>query len=170
MRIDDWILWKNGGSYWYAENVQNVESKGIEFMSDWSYHVFRLKTITGFNYAYTSTRRVKSTNNTNALNRQLEYVPLHAGTFFTTSTYKNFEFTLDGSYTDEQFTDEEEKNILDAYFLLNAAVGYKMKINNNNKIKINGMINNLLNKEYQSSWGYAMHGINYRLSLTYNYK
>jgi len=170
MSVDDWILWKNGGSYWYAENVQKVESKGIEFMTDWSYFLLGLKTNSGINYSYTSAKRVESLNETGALNRQLEYVPAHAGNFFTTTSYKNFDVTVDGSYTDEQFTDEEDKNILEAYFLLNVTLGYSFKISKNNRIRINGMVNNLLNTDYQANWGYAMPGISYRMSLTYNFK
>ncbi|MDX1284770.1 MAG: TonB-dependent receptor, partial [Draconibacterium sp.] len=170
MDIEDWILWKSGGSFWYAENVQNVESKGIEFMTDWSYEFFGLKTNSGLNYSYTSTQRVKSLNETNAINRQLEYVPLHAGSLFSSTKVGNFDFTIDGSYTDEQFTNEEEKNILDAYLLLNLTVGYRLSINKNNKIRINGIVKNLLDTDYQSSWGYAMPGISYQLSLTYNFK
>ncbi|WP_303925835.1 TonB-dependent receptor [Draconibacterium sediminis] len=170
MNVDDWILWKNGGAYWYAANVQNVQSKGLEFMTDWNYTILGLKANSGLNYTYTSAERKKSQNNTNALNRQLEYVPLHAGNFFTTVAYNKFDFTVDGSYNDEQFTDEEEKNVLDAFFLMNVAVGYNWKIDGQNQIRINGMINNLLDTDYQASWGYAMPGIVYRLSITYKFK
>lgn len=170
MNVDDWILWKNGGSFWYAENVQNVESKGIEVMTDWNYKLFGLPVNSGVNYAYTSTERVSSLNETNAINRQLEYVPLHSGNFFTTTTYRKIDFTIDGSYTDKQFTDEEDKNVLDSFFLLNLAVAYKIPINKKNEITINGMVNNVLDTDYQANWEYAMPGINYRLSLTYNFK
>jgi iron complex outermembrane receptor protein len=170
MNIDNWILWKNGGSVWYAENVQNVESKGFEIMTDFNYKFWIFKTVSGVNYSFTSTQRVESLINTNALFRQVEYVPKHSGNIFSTSTYKNFDFTIDGNYTGEQFTNEETKNILDARFLLNFAAGYNLEINNNNEFKITGMINNLLNTDYQANWGYAMPGINYRMSLTYNFK
>lgn len=170
MSVDDWILWKNGGAYWYAENVQKVESKGIELMMDWNYKLFGLNTKSGLNYSYTSAQRVKSENNTSALKRQLEYVPLHSGNLFVTSNYRNFDFTIDASYTDKQYTDEEDKNILDAYFLLNAGLSYKWEITNSNKIRINGTIYNVLNTDYQASWGYAMPGIAYQISLTYNFK
>lgn len=170
MNVDNWILWKNGGSFWYAENVQKVESKGIELMTDWKYKLFGLKTTSGLNYTYTSAQRVESVNETNAINRQLEYVPLHAGNFFFTTYYKNLDLTIDGSYTHEQFTDEEEKNILDSYFLLNAGIAYNWKINKENKLRISGMINNVLDTDYLASWGYAMPGISYRLSVTYNFK
>ncbi len=183
MNVDHWILWRKGskqivddsgniiGNYeWYAENVQNVESKGIEVMTDWRYKLFGLPFISGANYTYTSTKRMESLNETNALNRQLEYVPLHSGNFFSATSYKKFDFIIDGSYTDKQFTDEEDKNILDSFFLLNLAVTYKLSINKKNDIKINGMVNNVLDTDYQANWEYAMPGINYRLSLTYNLK
>jgi vitamin B12 transporter len=170
MNIEDWILWKNGGSFWYAENVQNVESKGIEIMTDIQYKLWILKIISGVNYSFTSAQRVESINNTNALNRQLEYVPRHSGTFYSTSTYKNLGISVDGSYTGKQFTNEEADDILDAYFLLNFAASYKIETGEFNSLIINGMLNNLLNTDYQSSYGYAMPGINYRISIAYNFK
>lgn len=170
MNIDDWILWKNGGSFWYAENVQNVESRGFEIMVDVQHKFWIFETNSGINYAFTSTQRIESLNNTNAINRQLEYVPLHSGNFYTTSTYKNLGITIDGSFTDKQYTNEEVEDILEPYFLLNFAASYKILINDGNSLKINGMLNNLLNTEYQSSFGYAMPGINYRISLIYNFK
>lgn len=170
MNIDNWILWKNGGSFWYAKNELKVESKGIEIMTDLNYKILGLASVSGINYTYTSTQRVKSLGETNALYRQLEYVPLHSGNIFTTSSTKHFDFTIDGNYTGKQFTNEEVDNILDAYFLLNFAVAFKPRINNNNKLKLTGIINNLLNTDYQANWGYAMPGINYKLSLTYNFK
>lgn len=168
MNIDNWILWKNGGSYWYAENVQHVESKGIEFMTDWSYKLFGMTTTSGLNYTYTSAQRVESLIKTNALNRQLEYVPLHSANFFTSSNYKKFEFNLDGTYTGKQYTNEEKVEILESYFLLNFACSYTFKINDKNRLRISGMLNNLLDVDYHSSYGYAMPGTNYRMSVTYN--
>ncbi len=170
MNIDNWILWKNGGAFWYAENVQSAVSKGIELMTDWHYEMMGLPFVSGLNYSLTSAQRLKSLNKTNALNRQLEYVPLHSGNFYTTAGIGNFDFTVDGSYTDSQYTDEEKKNILDDYFLLNAALAYKWKIDTVNRLRISGMVNNILNVDYQSSWAYAMPGINYRISITYNFK
>lgn len=170
MNVDEWILWKNGGSYWYADNVQKVESKGIEFMTNWNFQIFSLKTISGLNYAYTNTQRVESLNETNALYRQMEYVPKHSGNFYTTLTYEKIGITIDGSFTDKQYTNEEVEDILYPYFLLNFAASYKIPINDGNSLKINGMLNNLLNTNYQSSFGYAMPGINYRISLIYNFK
>ncbi len=170
LNIDDWILWKSGGNFWYAENIQKVESKGIEIVTDLNYQIGKIKAVSGCNYSYTSTQRVNSLISSNAINRQLEYVPKHGATVFHTSQFKNFDFTLDGSFIDRQYTDEETKNILDAYFLLNLNAGYALLPQSNHKIRINGAIKNLLNSNYQSGWGYAMPGIGYLISLTYNFK
>lgn len=169
MNVDNWILWKNGGSYWYAENVQKVESKGIELMTDWTYKIGKLKTTSGLNYTYTSAQRIDSKNNTNALFRQLEYVPLHSGNIFTSSAIGKWDFSIDGNFAAEQFTNEEDEDILPAYFMLNLNAGYNLKLNYFNRLRISGALNNLLDTDYQSSFGYAMPGISYRMSVTYNF-
>ncbi|WP_340114154.1 TonB-dependent receptor [Maribellus mangrovi] len=169
LNIEDWILWKNGGSFWYAENVQKVKSRGLEVMTAWSYKLFGLPATSGLNYSLTSTKRIESQNNTNAINRQMEYVPLHSGNCFTTIQWNDLDFTIDGSYTGEQYIDEEDRNVLDAYILFNTSVAYDLEINSANRFIITGAVNNLLDVDYQSSWGYAMPGISYRLGLTYKF-
>lgn len=169
MNIDDWILWKNGGAFWYAENVQNVVSKGIELMTEWNYRVFNKPTKTGFNYTLTSAQRVKSETQSSALHRQLEYVPLHSANWFTEIKLGKIDWLIDGNFVDKQFTDEEEKNLLEAVVLFNISASYHIRVNTKNNIRINAMVNNLFNADYEASWGYAMPGINYRLSMTYNF-
>lgn len=169
MNIDDWILWKNGGSFWYAENVQNVVSQGLEFMTDWKFDLFHLPVVTGLNYTFTSTQRVQSLNNSNALHRQMEYVPMHSANYVINTSLKKLSLGLDGTFTGEQFTDEDDKNILKPYFLLNANVSYQLKMSDKNTILLGGLIQNLLNTSYQSSWGYAMPGASYRISVTYQF-
>ena len=167
LNVDQWILWRNK-TVWVPLNVQEVESKGLELMTQLNYSLFGLKTISGFNYSYTSTEPIKSLDPSIPVGRQLEYVPLHIGNFYSTITYKNTDVSIDCKYTDKQYTDGEEKNILSSYFLLNFSLGHQVKLNDKNKINIKGMVNNILKTEYQSTYGFAMPGINYRLSLTYN--
>ncbi len=169
MDVDNWVLWRNGGAYWYAENVQKVESKGIEVSGDVKYRLGNLKISHGLNYAYTNTQRKSSINESSAIDRQLEYVPLHKGLIFSSVEFKQFNISIDGSYTHEQYTDETLKNILAPYFLLNTVINYNFRLNKNHRIRLSGMINNLLNKNYQSTIDYAMPRINYRISLTYNF-
>ena len=168
MNVDEWILWRNAGSYWEAQNVQEVECKGLEIMTNWTTNIWGIKTISGINYSYTSTEPVKSTDITIPKGRQMEYVPLHSGNIHTTAIYKSFDFSIDSNLVGEQYINGTKENALKAHALLNCSVGYILQLNNKNKFKINGMINNILNTDYQSTFGYAMPGANYRLSLTYN--
>ena len=170
MDVDNWLLWRNGGSYWYADNVQRVQSKGIEISGNLKYNWGRFKINSIINYAFTNAERVESINHNSAINRQLEYVPLHKGITSLSVAYKEITFLVDGSYSYEQYTDETMGNILDSYFLLNAALNYRFKINDNHKFKISTGLNNILNKNYQSTIDYAMPQINYKISLTYNFK
>ncbi len=177
MDIDNWLLWKNGGSDWYAENVQKVKSKGIEVMSSWDYKVFGIETSSGANYSLTSAKRVFSLNESDPLHRQLEYVPLHSGNIFTVLKYRNFDLNIDGSYTYEQYTDGTPKDeinddnrdalMLDPYVLLNCAFGYDISLGND-KLRLLAAVNNILDTSYQASIGYAMPGIAYRFSISYN--
>ena len=170
MNINNWILWKNGGAFWYAENVQNVQSKGIEIMTDLDYNLGMIDVLSGINYTFTSAKRVKSISSTNAINRQLEYVPVHTGNIFSTFEYEKITCNINGTFTGEQFTDEEVKNVLNPYFLLDISSSYQIIENQKHELKILGSVNNILNSNYQASWGYAMPGINYRLSIIYKFK
>ncbi len=167
LNVDKWVLWRNK-TVWVPLNVQEVKSKGVELMTQWNYSLWGVKTVSGFNYSYTSTEPIKSLDPTIPVGRQLEYVPLHSGNIYSTTSFKNTDVSIDCKYTDKQFTNGEEDNILSSYFLLNFSLGHQVKLNNKNKIKIKGMLNNILNTDYQSTYGFAMPGINYRLSLTYN--
>ena len=68
-----------------------------------------------------------------------------------------------------QYTDGTEENFIDGYLLFNANAGYTLNISPIHIIKFRGHINNILNTNYQSSYGYAMPGRSYRISITYNF-
>lgn len=166
MDINNWILWRNGGSFWYADNVQKVQSKGIEFIGKISYKVADINIENGLNCAYTNAQRRESLNSNSAINRQLEYVPLIKAGTYASAVYKQFQLSFNANYTHKQYTDESE-NTLDGYFLLDIAANYKFKLNKTHQFAINTKINNVLNKNYQATIRYAMPGINYQISLVY---
>lgn len=170
MEIDQMILWQNSGNGWIPNNVERVKSKGVEVMADLTYDMWLFTNVSGINYSYTSTQPTKIGDATYTVGQQLEYIPKHSAIFYNTSTYKNIDFSIDGSFSGERYTDRTDANILPAYFLLNISSSYKYKIDEDHSIRINGMLNNVLNTDYQMSKNYAMPGINYRISLIYNFK
>ena len=170
MDIDNWLLWRNGGSFWYAENVQRVQSKGVEITGELKYKIGQVELINTLNYSCTNANRTESLVENSAFGRQLEYVPLHSAVAFASVSYKNFNFSTDASYINEQFTDETNGNILPPCFLLNLATSYQFGIKAMNQFRMKAMVNNILNTNYQSSINYAMPRINYQISLIYNFK
>ncbi|WP_439185460.1 TonB-dependent receptor plug domain-containing protein [Carboxylicivirga taeanensis] len=169
--VDNWLLWVNNGG-WEAQNVQRVQSKGLEISTDWNWILGQYGLNSGMNYTYNPVVR-KAANNSNsenmAIGRQLEYVPLHRGVLYVNGSYKNIMAGLDASYTDEQYISQGDK-MLPELVLLNAQLAYRCQINRDNVLRIAGSFNNLTNKDYQSSYGYPMPRANYRVSITYNFK
>lgn len=169
MDVDDWILWQQKDDDWYPENVLNVISKGIELTSDVNYSISKVILNSGLVYAYTSTVRSKSEGKSPAIGRQMEYVPLHSFKVFNTATVRDWKIGFDGQGMPWQYTNEEVIDIIDGYFLLNFNFGKSFLINQNHKINIRALLNNVLNVNYQSSYGYAMPRFNAKLSITYNF-
>ena len=170
--VDNWLLWRNGGSYWEAQNVQRVKSKGVEVSSDWKINQGDYIINPGVNYSYNPVVRaeVNSENTENeAIGRQLEYVPLHRGVVYINGTYKSYKCGLDASYTFEQYVSQLDKTIPEL-FLFNAYVNYCYMLNSKNSFTLSGSLNNIFNKDYQSTQGYPMPRLNWRLSVSYNFK
>jgi iron complex outermembrane receptor protein len=168
--VNNWILWRSGGSDWYADNVQRVKSTGSEFINHLSAQFGQLKVNSLLHYSITKSQRVESKTESPALFRQLEYVPIHLLVCNIFSNYKSLQAGFDLTYTSKQYTDEEEKNILPGLVLLNFSAGRNFRINKSNRVEAKLLINNLLNKNYQSSYNYAMPRINYRISIMYHFK
>lgn len=187
--VDNWLLWVNGNNGWEAQNVQRVKSKGIEIQSDWKLSLGQYAINPGINYTYNPVVRAevnslettqqkstvqtnaekKTTDDQNAVERQLEYVPLHRGVIYLNGSYNKLTLGVDANYTYEQYTSQLDKTI-PGFLLLNASVGYKLQINADHALRFASSVNNILNKDYQSSMGYPMPRINYRFSVTYNFK
>ncbi|MCU4173510.1 TonB-dependent receptor [Carboxylicivirga sp. N1Y90] len=171
--VDNWLLWINGSNGWEADNVQRVVSKGIEAQSNWDIHVQKYTINTGLNYSYNPVERAEvvgsSSGQNKAIGRQLEYVPLHRGVFYLSGIYKDLSAGFDFNYTHKQYTSQEQ-NTIPAYTLVNLQSSYKYKVNDDHVFRFAASLNNILNKDYQSSEGYPMPRINGRLSVTYKFK
>lgn len=174
--VDNWLLWINGGNGWEADNVQRVVSKGIEAQSIWDIFLGQYKVNTGVNYSYNPVVRKEinggsDANQNKALGRQLEYVPLHRGVLFSTVYYKDISLGFDFNYTHSQYTSQED-TMIPAYTLGNIYSTYKYALNNNNNnvLHFSASLNNVFNKDYQSSEGYPMPRMHGRLSIRYNFK
>ncbi len=167
MDVDDWILWKNSGAYWTAENVQKVVSKGIELQTNFKVKIRKSALLFGLNYTLNSAQRVESTNTTAALDRQLEYVPLHTFSVFSRFNMQKWNFNLGLNGVSWQYTNEEPYNILDGYALTNISIDRQVRLKNKHNLRFTFYADNIFNVNYYSSWNYAMPGMSFRGKLSY---
>ncbi len=178
LTVENWLLWVSGNGVSKAQNVLKVESKGLELQTDWEKRLGEYVIKSGINYTYNPA--VRKEENNEVLDgevdkkRQLEYVPLHRGVLFFNGCYKKVDIGLDVNYTHELYYLEED--VLDKVkklpnlVLFNSYMKYRHNLKSGNSFRFIASLNNIFNKDYQSTMGYPMPGINWRFSVTYNFK
>ncbi|NPA37918.1 MAG: TonB-dependent receptor [Chlorobi bacterium] len=167
MDVEDWILWKNSGAYWTAENVQNVVSMGVELQTNVKIKFNRSDILFGLNYTFNSAERTESRNITAAIDRQLEYVPYHTVALYSRYKLRALTFYVNVNGVSWQYTNEEPYNILDGYVLTDVSVDNIFIINKKHKLKAALYANNIFNVNYYASWNYAMPRRNIGAGVSY---
>jgi iron complex outermembrane receptor protein len=165
MDVENWIEWRNFG-VWQAQNVKEVVSKGIEFMSNTDFKLGKLPVNLRLNYNYNPVEAVEDVSETGRVGEQLIYTPKHMGNAFLMTKYQDWQFSIDGVYTGMHFSDDFG-NELDPYFIANSSISRKIQISKQ-LFNISFAINNLLNTDYQNEKYYAMPGRSFRIGLISN--
>ena len=155
----------NGNPDLKAEDGLNLELGSHRFSDDWSF--------TGrLNYTFTraTNEKVNGTLQANEEGKELIYVPGHQGSASATVNWRNAFLLLNQTYTGQQFTtsDNNSRWALEAFSLLDIAIGYSTSVRNHT-VSISLRINNVLDQEYEVRSAYPMPGINYNLNLNYTF-
>lgn len=164
--VDNWLQWKQGNNGWEASNELRVISKGVELHADFTVTTGKVFTSGGMNYTYNEALRMESESSTDALNSQLEYVPVHIGNVWAGMHYRQWALSLDASYTGER-SYNQIGGILDAYTLLNATGFHTINLKKQS-FKLMASVKNIFNVSYQNQYSYAMPEVSYVIGLTYN--
>jgi len=165
--IINWIWWtkKEGESYWSADNIAEVWSRGLEARLSVQYSENDWKTSLKTGYDYVRSTNVFELNNPNiAAGSQLFYTPVHRlfANLKITKQYLSFTYR-------HQFTSETNglNESLASYFYADARLLYNLK-----KTKLNGSIflnvNNLWNTDYFVIERRPMPGRHFQVGLTLN--
>ena len=148
--IKDMIVWKSGANWW--DPGQNVNIPGTSVLKgvEVSYQQILLeKILLGINYTYLDARDKDG----NRLLRRPRYQIGFNATYFATKNLNiNANGTYVGSRADKDFSTYPASDVdTGRYFVLNSKIDYKI-----NKIwSTYFKVTNLLNKRYQSVYGYA---------------
>ncbi len=165
MDVNNWIEWRPDSSYWRANNVMEVESKGIEFSQSIIYQLAKSTINARLNITLNQVEIVDDLNK-NKVGEQLIYTPLQMGNAYLAWKYKGWVLYADGSYTGARNHDYEGTE-LPYYYLFNAGISKKIELYSH-EANINFGCQNLMDKSYQNEYNYAMPGRSFRLGLTVN--
>ena len=178
MWVDNWILWLPGSvagpegkpvSAWSPQNIQEVNSKGIEVSLNIGRPLGAGKAELGGNFAYTRSISKKAKSEYDrTLNRQLPFVPVHKSNAYLNYRLKHWSFLLNWVFTGTRYTTGEESDdfSVPAFSLLDCSLGKAFRLQKH-LIHLNFEVRNLLSQQYQNYEKRAMPGRNFTISAKY---
>jgi vitamin B12 transporter len=149
-RVENWILWLPGPSYWSVENAQEVWSRGFEISGNQSANAGTFNFFFFESYTFSKSTNEKKLFDLDAsYKKQLIYTPLHRLVVKTGAIYKGFNLTIKGNFTGEVYSTKDNTESLPSYFLMDAVISKSIKIKNKYPLTIQMNFNNILNTDYQ---------------------
>ncbi len=170
-RVKNRIRWIPGDGYSvYADNVWQVESKGIELEST-------LRHINGLHqiklaYSFRTTEKTGSRiKGDQTIGNQLPFLPREQWLVEMQTGYRFLQAAFNLSRTSFRYLtlDNTAGQILPSYLLGKFRISAKHKLLNH-QWRLTFLINNLFDKEYQVMPGYPMPPRNYQLTLSVNFQ
>jgi vitamin B12 transporter len=164
--IKDMIQWLPGEySYWTADNIQNVNSTGLESSLSVQYSGNRVTS--GFMAGYSYTRATAAGTNirNNTLSgKQLMYIPENQANASLRFSYRNYYSCWIANMTGRRYITVENSKYLPGYFLNDLTTGVKLNLKGN-MLDLNVKIDNLFNVTYQTIAYYPQPGRLYSVKL-----
>lgn len=160
--IDNWITWVNKGE-WVPINERKVHCIGGEFFSSLGFYINKLKVDYKLNYFLTSSILVESKSGILNIGKQLAYTPHHNANTNLELSINDYILRTDVSYTGDRYIDGYNTQLED-YYLCHSSISKSFSIDKSS-IKLCFSVNNIFNKDYQTTEYYAMPTRNYNLSL-----
>lgn len=150
--VDNWVEWTSDPRTGYTtpRNLRQVRAQGIEASSQavWKHADYRLNA--RVSYALTQSEKTKGeAADQLAPGKQLAYVPLHTAAFTTDHAWHNWLLTTALRYTGHRYIYSANGQYLPAYLLLNATLGYSVKLSQTFGLLVAAQGFNLTNRVYQ---------------------
>ncbi len=165
----DLIQWVPVGNVWIPQNKKKVHSYGAEFFcrSVFEFNSNSALSLT-VNYTYTNASIVEKSDNESddIMNKQLIYTPYHQGNAFLNYRFKRLSVSINGNFTGEQFTRDDNSDSIPAYVVVDLNAGYNINFKRT-KTKIFLKVNNLLNADYMMMQWYPMPPVNFEAGVNF---
>lgn len=179
--LNDMIVWlPTNKIYWQPFNLTKVHSRGFKFHNTFS-ATFKSDYKIEFKQFYNFSVSTNEANliqeqplfpNDLTIGKQLPYVPKHSAKLNLSVEAKNAFISFNSLYNSERFITGSNSYFLQKYWLLNAELGYKLKLKaDKHEVLFSFALLNLLdNKYYQDIANIPMPGRNYQLTLKYAFE
>jgi iron complex outermembrane receptor protein len=167
--IRDMIQWHPvNDTLWMADNIENVNSKGVEFSVNVKYMLNDLSVDLNAGYSYTRAFQ-RNKENSDASMNQLIYIPKNTANGSVRFTYRNIYTIWGTTFTGKTFTIADNTKFLTSYTLNNLTGGTKLSLGKN-IIDLNFRIDNIFNVVYQSIEYYPRPGRSYFLTFSLRFR
>ena len=175
--ISDWILWTpDTKGFWVPSNVKKVHNYGVEVMVNGSVLLGReIKLNASANYAWTPSKNMgQEVNSSDAsYGKQLCYVPQHSANATGRIAFRGWTLGYQWNFYSERFTTtSNEVNYITGrlmpYFMNDASLEKQFSFRKCG-ISVKGVVNNLLDNEWQTVLSRPLPGRNYEIYITIKY-
>ncbi len=159
--IKDMILWRPGTySYWTADNIQNVNTMGVETSFSLNYKSEWFTSSLDASYSYT--RAFDASDETQK--NQLLYIPENQAGVSLKTIYRNISLTWFSNLTGRRFITADNSKALPGYNINTISTGYNIRMKKH-LFGIHFYIDNLFNVYYQSIAYFPLPGRSYSMKL-----
>lgn len=167
-KVENWIIWQPGPSFWRPENLRSVWSRGVQLRASWVHSVggFRLTHRAEADYVR-STNRDSQRGNDSSLGHQLIYVPLVSAMWEERIALRQWGLAATVQYRSERFTSADNSHSLDPYALVHLQADYAFSVKGA-KMRANFTVQNLLDTDFVQVINRPVPGRHFLLSLEVN--
>jgi len=171
INLNNHVIWlPTSGTYWSAENVESLWSRGVETALKYQFTFNRWRGETGIMYDFTrSTYESAENAEEESIGNQILYIPKHKGNAYINVYYKNFNLKYTHSYVGKRYLTKDNLQSIDPYQTANLSLAANFSLKKND-ITVQFKINNIWNETYEVMAFYAMPLRYYSISLSYTFK
>ncbi|UII21729.1 TonB-dependent receptor [Fulvivirga ligni] len=167
--IDNWIQWVPFANGWSPQNVEQLQSRGVEGNLSYSLQLkpnWELGASLKYSYTKATKEKVGENAEEQELHKQAIYTPKNQGVFSVFSNYNGVSLLYLLSYTGEQFVTGDNKKTIPSFLISDISLGYG-KAFGKQKINFQASVKNAFNKQYEIRNARPMPGRYYQLSIQY---
>ena len=163
--LNDAIVWAPGNTGYYVDNINKVNSKGLEVVLEGQIkHNNSIFTIRGMPQVTISRITESTSQATSAIDKQQIYTPEFIFKGFIAYEFKKWFVRYDTNYTSTTYTTTDNNQYLNPYSTGDLQVAWNLKLKKL-KYTFTGSMNNCWDENYQVIAWRAMPGRNYEVGI-----